>query len=224
MEEKMYKYILFDLDGTLTDPGIGITNSVMYALKKFGIEVDDRASLYKFIGPPLLESFQKFYGFSKEDSELGLKYYREYFKPKGLYENKVYEGIESLLQELKKKGKKLLVATSKPEEFAIEILKHFHLLDYFDFIAGASMDEKRVKKADVIAYALESYEITDKSSVIMVGDREHDVLGAKENELKSIGVLYGYGDYEELVHAGADYIAQNPEDILQIVLGNKNET
>ena len=220
----MYKNILFDLDGTLTDPGIGITNSVMYALKKFGIEVDDRASLYKFIGPPLLESFQKFYGFSKEDSELGLKYYREYFKPKGLYENKVYEGIESLLQELKKKGKKLLVATSKPEEFAIEILKHFHLLDYFDFIAGASMDEKRVKKADVIAYALESYEITDKSSVIMVGDREHDVLGAKENELKSIGVLYGYGDYEELVHAGADYIAQNPEDILQIVLGNKNET
>ena len=219
----MYKYILFDLDGTLTDPGIGITNSVMYALKKFGIEVDDRASLYKFIGPPLLESFQKFYGFSKEDSELGLKYYREYFKPKGLYENKVYEGIESLLQELKKQGKKLLVATSKPEEFAIEILKHFHLLDYFDFVAGASMDEKRVKKADVITYALESYGITDKSSVIMVGDREHDVLGAKENELKSIGVLYGYGDYEELVHAGADYIAQNPEDILQIVLGNKNE-
>jgi len=219
----MYKYILFDLDGTLTDPGIGITNSVMYALKKFGIEVDDRASLYKFIGPPLLESFQKFYGFSKEDSELGLKYYREYFKPKGLYENKVYEGIESLLQELKKQGKKLLVATSKPEEFAIEILKHFHLLDYFDFVAGASMDEKRVKKADVITYALESYGITDKSSVIMVGDREHDVLGAKENELKSIGVQYGYGDYEELVHAGADYIAQNPEDILQIVLGNKNE-
>jgi len=219
----MYKYILFDLDGTLTDPGIGITNSVMYALKKFGIEVDDRASLYKFIGPPLLESFQKFYGFSKEDSELGLKYYREYFKPKGLYENKVYEGIESLLQELKKKGKKLLVATSKPEGFAIEILKHFHLLDYFDFVAGASMDEKRVKKADVITYALESYGITDKSSVIMVGDREHDVLGAKENELKSIGVLYGYGDYEELVHAGADYVAQNPEDILQIVLGNKNE-
>lgn len=219
----MYKYILFDLDGTLTDPGIGITNSVMYALKKFGIEVDDRASLYKFIGPPLLESFQKFYGFSKEDSELGLKYYREYFKPKGLYENKVYEGIESLLQELKKKGKKLLVATSKPEGFAIEILKHFHLLDYFDFVAGASMDEKRVKKVDVITYALESYGITDKSSVIMVGDREHDVLGAKENELKSIGVLYGYGDYEELVHAGADYIAQNPEDILQIVLGNKNE-
>lgn len=214
----MYKYMLFDLDGTLTDPGIGITNSVMYALKKFGIEVDDRVSLYKFIGPPLLESFQKFYGFSKEDSELGLKYYREYFKPKGLYENKVYEGIESLLQELKKRGKKLLVATSKPEEFAIEILKHFHLYDYFDFVAGASMDEKRVKKADVIAYALESYEIIDKSSVIMVGDREHDVLGAKENGLKSIGVLYGYGDYEELSGAGADFIVENPEDILKIVL------
>jgi len=214
----MYKYILFDLDGTLTDPGIGITNSVMYALNKFGIEVDDRASLYKFIGPPLLESFQKFYGFSKEESELGLKYYREYFKPKGLYENEVYEGIETLLLELKKSEKKLIVATSKPEEFAIEILRHFHLDDYFDYVAGASMDQKRAKKADVITYALECFGITDKSSVVMIGDREHDILGAKENGLKSIGVLYGYGDYEELSGAGADYIVENPEDILKIVL------
>ena len=101
MEEKMYKYILFDLDGTLTDPGIGITNSVMYALKKFNIEVEERAPLYKFIGPPLLESFEKFYGLSEEESQQALKYYREYFKPYGLYENEVYAGIEELLKTLK---------------------------------------------------------------------------------------------------------------------------
>ena len=213
----MYKYILFDLDGTLTDPGIGITNSVMYALKKFNIDVEDRATLYKFIGPPLLESFEKYYGFSKEESELALTYYREYFKPKGLYENEVYEGIEAVLTELKSRKKVLIVATSKPEAFAVEILQHFHLDRYFDFIAGATMDEKRTKKADVIAYALEQCKITDKASAIMIGDREHDVLGAKQVGLDSVGVLYGYGNYEELKNAGATYIVENPEEILKII-------
>ena len=205
----MYNYILFDLDGTLTDPGIGITNSVMYALKKFNIDVEDRATLYKFIGPPLLESFEKYYGFSKEESELALTYYREYFKPKGLYENEVYEGIEAVLTELKSRKKVLIVATSKPEAFAVEILQHFHLDRYFDFIAGATMDENRTKKADVIAYALEQCKITDKASAIMIGDREHDVLGAKQVGLDSVGVLYGYGNYEELENAGATYIVEN---------------
>lgn len=214
----MYKYILFDLDGTLTDPGIGITNSVMYALKKFNIEVEDRASLYKFIGPPLLDSFEKYYGFSKEDSEQALKYYREYFKPHGLYENEVYEGIEELLVALKQQGKSLIVATSKPEEFAIEILEHFKLDKYFDFIAGATMDEKRVKKADVIAYALEECGVSDLASAIMVGDREHDILGAKQIGLASIGVLYGYGDQEELETVGATYIAESADEILKIIL------
>lgn len=213
----MYKYILFDLDGTLTDPGIGITNSVMYALKKFNIEVADRASLYKFIGPPLLDSFENYYGMSKEESQQALQYYREYFKPQGLYENEVYDGIEQVLMTLKEQGKTLIVATSKPEEFAIEILKHFHLDQYFDFIAGATMDEKRVRKADVIAYALESCGITELASAIMVGDREHDVLGAKQVGLDSIGVLYGYGDYKELKNAGATYIAEKPVNILQVL-------
>lgn len=217
----MYKYILFDLDGTLTDPGLGITNSVMYALRKFNIEVEDRASLYKFIGPPLLDSFEQFYGLSKEDSELALKYYREYFRPHGLYENEVYDGIEELLIALKQQGKSLILATSKPEEFAIEILKHFKLDKYFDFIAGATMDEKRVKKADVIAYALDSCEISDLSTAIMVGDREHDVLGAKQVGLDCIGVLYGYGDYEELKKAGATHIVENTKDILKITLDSK---
>lgn len=217
----MYKYILFDLDGTLTDPGLGITNSVMYALKKFNIEVEDRASLYKFIGPPLLESFEKFYGMSSEESQLALQYYREYFKPHGLYENEVYDGIEHVLMTLKEQGKTLIVATSKPEEFAVEILKHFHLDRYFDFVAGATMDEKRVKKADVISYALESYGITEHTSAIMVGDREHDVLGAKQVGLDSIGVLYGYGDLPELEDAGATYIAEKTSDILKIISDNK---
>ena len=213
----MYKYILFDLDGTLTDPGIGITNSVMYALEKFGIEVKERASLYKFIGPPLLDSFQNFYGFTKEESELALKYYREYFRPKGIYENHVYDGVEDLLRELKAGGKEMIVATSKPEEFAIEILKHFNLYQYFNFVGGVSMDEKRVKKSDVIAYALEKCNVTALDAVVMIGDREHDVYGAKQIGVDSIGVLYGYGDYEELKQAGADYIVERPSEILKIV-------
>lgn len=219
----MYKYILFDLDGTLTDPGIGITNAVMYALKKFNIEVNDRTELYKFIGPPLFDSFEKYYGLSKEESQLAVQYFREYFKPYGLYENTVYDGIEGMLSELKAKGFSLLLATSKPEVFAIEILKHFKLDKYFDFIAGATMDEKRVKKADVIAYALESMGITDLSSAIMIGDREHDVLGAKAVGLESIGVLYGYGDLEELQTAGATYIAEKPEEIMQILAQGAKE-
>lgn len=215
----MYQYILFDLDGTLTDPGIGITNSVMYALKKFGIEVENRATLYKFIGPPLMDSFEQYYGFSKEDSERALQYYREYFKPHGLYENEVYDGTKEMLEELKRQGKKVLLATSKPEEFAKEILRHFDLIQYFDFVGGASMDESRNKKGDVIAYVLENCGITDLSSAIMVGDREHDVLGAKENGLECIGVLFGYGDREELSAAGAAYIVASPAEILEVVQG-----
>ena len=216
-EVDVYKYILFDLDGTLTDPGLGITNAVMHALKKFDIEVPDRSELYKFIGPPLLESFEKYYGMTPEESQMALQYYREYFKPYGLYENTVYDGIEKVLSTLKSQGRKLILATSKPEPFAVEILRHFGLDKDFDFVAGATMDEKRVRKADVIAYALESCDITDLEQAIMVGDREHDVLGAKEVGLRCIGVLYGYGDLEELETAGAEHVAEIPEDILKII-------
>jgi len=213
----MYRYVLFDLDGTLTDPGLGITNSVMYALKQFGIEVDDRASLYKFIGPPLVDSFQRYYGFSAEESRQAVARYREYFAPKGLYENEVYDGVPELLSALRNGGFKILLATSKPEAFAIEILKHFDLYSYFDFVAGATMDGTRMKKADIITYALEGFGISDLSAAIMVGDREHDIIGAKENGLDSIGVLYGYGDLEEHKQAGATYIAERPADILTII-------
>jgi len=213
----MYQTILFDLDGTLTDPGLGITNSVMHALQKWGIEVTDRKSLYRFIGPPLQDSFMQYYGFSAEDAEKSVAYYREYFREKGLYENEVYPGAEKLLADLKAAGKKLAVATSKPEEFAIRILKHFQLDGYFDVIAGATMDSSRSKKADVIAYCLDRLGASDLFSVVMVGDREHDIIGAKAAKVDSIGVLVGYGSREELENAGATYIAETLGDVLPLV-------
>ena len=213
----MYDIILFDLDGTLTDPGIGITNSVAHALAHWNIEVTDRSELYKFIGPPLSDSFMRYYGFSEEDAIRAIAVYREYFSVKGLYENEVYPGIPELLQSLKKMGKTVVLATSKPEKFAVEILRHFGLYDYFDIIAGASMDESRNKKADVIAYALSQMKDPDVRRLIMIGDREHDVLGAKQFGIDSIGVLYGYGDRAEHEAAGATYIAEKVEDILPLL-------
>lgn len=213
----MYNCVLFDLDGTLTNSELGITKSVQHALRKFGIEVEDRAVLRPFIGPPLGESFQVFYGMSVEQSEQAIKYYRERFSVKGLYENEVYPGVEKMLQDLKEGGKKLILATSKPEKFTMLILEHFDLLKYFDFVAGATMDGSRGEKADVIRYALELSGIEDKSEVIMIGDRKFDILGAKENGLASMGVLYGFGDREELTEAGADYIVETAEDIVKIL-------
>ncbi len=212
-ELSKYDFILFDLDGTLTDPGLGITNSVMHALKKYGIEVEDRTSLYKFIGPPLIDSFEKYYGFSHEEAAKSVDYYREYYKDKGIYENAVYDGVEELLKSLREKGKKIILATSKPEPFAKEILRHFGLEKYFLFAAGSTMSETRTNKAEVIEYALSECGITDKSAVVMIGDREHDIIGANKNGIDSIGVLFGYGSREELESAGATYIAETVENI-----------
>lgn len=213
----MHQYILFDLDGTLTDPGIGITNSVAYALEKYNITVEDRTELYKFIGPPLQDSFMEFYGFSEMESKKAVEYYREYFRDKGIFENEVYEGIPELLQTLKGAGKQVILATSKPEEFARQILEHFDLIQYFDFVAGATMDGSRSEKADIIQYALDKCMIKDKSKVIMVGDRKHDIIGAAKNKLPAIGVLFGYGSEEELRNAGAKYLARTSFDILKYI-------
>ena len=218
----MYQTILFDLDGTLTDPGIGITNSVMYALEKFGIQVSDRSTLYPFIGPPLQDSFETFYGFSKADAEIAVSYYREYYRDQGIYENKLYDGISELLQMLCDAGRKLLVATSKPEEFAVRILEHFQISGYFTYIAGADMNGPRTQKADVISYALASGKVAERSSAVMVGDRAYDIVGAKQNGIDSIGGLFGYGSRQELVQAGADHIAEQPYDIGQLVLRHES--
>ncbi len=214
---KNYDNVLFDLDGTLTDPGIGITNSVAYALKKYGIPVPDRAELYKFIGPPLVDSFMEYYGFSEAQAQQATSYFREYFAQGGLLENQVYDGIETMLQELRRRGKHLCIATSKPEPFAKTILEHFRLAPYFDHIFGASMDTSRNKKGQVIAYALEQCGIADCAKVVMVGDRRHDVLGAAEHGIDCIGVLFGYGDRVELEGAGAAYIAETVADIAAFI-------
>lgn len=214
----MYKTILFDLDGTLTDPAEGITNSVAYALERYGIEVPERKELYCFIGPPLTDSFKKYYGFSDSQATEAVEIFREYFRDKGIFENVMYGGIEALLSQLKEAGRTIVLATSKPEPFARRILERFGLISYFDIIAGATFDETRVKKADVIAYALDRLTEADISSCIMVGDREHDVKGAKEHDLSCIGVLWGYGSREELTEAGADIIAENVSQLTKILL------
>ena len=215
---KNIKYLLFDLDGTLTDPMLGITNSVIYALKHFGIEVTDRTELYKFIGPPLIDSFMEFYGFSEAEANEALKIYREYFSVKGLYENQVYEGIPELLSSLNKAGIKIILATSKPEKFAIQILEHFDLYKYFYFCAGATMDESRNTKDAVIKYAIEKAKITDTTTALMIGDRKYDIEGARLNGLKSVGVLYGYGDRAEIEAANPSYIAETVSNLSRLIL------
>ena len=212
----MRKYLLFDLDGTLTDPSLGITNSVMYALRKFGIEETDRTKLYTFIGPPLYDSFREKYGMSHDDANLAVAYYREYFAPKGLYENTVYDGVRDMLFDLKESGKTLVLATSKPEKFANEILSHFDLLKYFERVYGATMDEKRNKKDEVIAFALDDMRI-DADDAVMIGDRCYDIEGGRKHGLMSVGVLYGFGDERELTDAGADHIAANIKELKKIL-------
>lgn len=214
----MKKYILFDLDGTVTDPMIGITKSVRYALNKFGIDVDDLNTLCNFIGPPLKDSFMKFYNLSEEDSLKAITYYREYFSTNGLYENTVYENFEDMLISLKNNNKSLIIATSKPTVFAEKILEHFNLKKYFDFISGSNLDNTRTKKSDVISYALEKQGLNNTSEIIMIGDREHDIIGAKSLNIESIGVLHGYGSYEELSNSGADYIVKDVSELKSLLL------
>ena len=212
-------HILFDLDGTLTDPGMGITNSVAHALAHFGITVTDRTELYRFIGPPLMDSFMDYYGFTEEQAQEAVKVYRAYFADRGWAENTVYEGIEPLLAELTAAGKVLLVATSKPQVFAERILHHFGLARYFTHICGVALQASRgYSKADVICEALDKAGVNDLSTAVMVGDRHHDIDGAKAVGVESVGVLYGYGDRTEHEKAGADAIAESVEALRALLL------
>lgn len=214
-----YSTILFDLDGTLTDPGLGITNSILYALDKMGIPKPPREELYAFIGPPLKEMLMVRFGLSDVQGEDALRFYREYFSVDGLFENRVYAGIPELLAALQGAGKQLIVATSKPEIFTLRILERFDLARYFDFVAGSTLDGSRVHKDDVIAYALEQCGLTHpKDEIIMIGDRKFDVEGAKANNLSCIGVTYGYGSKEELEEAGAIATADTPQALAKRLL------
>ena len=213
----MYNTILFDLDGTLTDSGRGITNSVAYALTESGLEFKNREELQCFIGPPLIKMFMQFCCVNEDKARDLVKKYREYYAVYGIFENDPYENITELLSRLHASGKKLILATSKPEHFAIKILEHFEMAKYFSLICGATMDEKRTEKDAVIEYALQSAGISDVSDVVMIGDREYDVIGAKKFGIDSIGVLYGYGSRQELEKAGATHIAETVNDILKFV-------
>jgi phosphoglycolate phosphatase len=212
----MYQHLLFDLDGTLTDSGPGIMNSAAYALNKWGIELSDPSDLRKFIGPPLTESFMRFAGMSESDAKQAVTDYREYFVPRGMFENEVYSGIPEMLAGLKAIGKHLIIATSKPEKFAIQILEHFDLLRYFDHVYGATMDSSRSKKGDIIAYALKEGKISPDDA-LMIGDRHHDIDGAHENGLAAVGVLYGYGDREEHEKAGAEFVVATVQELKELL-------
>lgn len=211
------KYILFDLDGTLTNPYEGITKSVQYALSSFGID-EKQENLKRFIGPPLTYSFKEYYGFDDESTAQAIKKYRERFSQKGIYENDLYEGIPELLDKLKKSGKEIILATSKPIEFSERIIEYFNLTKYFSFMAGSTLKGERDTKAQVIEYALSRMGITDLSQVVMIGDREHDIIGAKANNIESIGILYGFGDREEFEKVGAEYICDTIKDLEKLLL------
>ncbi len=217
---KTYTNIIFDLDGTLTDPALGITNSVIYALEKYGIPVPDRSELLKFIGPPLIDSFQEFYGLSREEAKTAVEYYREYYRAKGIFENSVFPGIEDLLRSFKENGKNLMVATAKVEQFANIVLEHFGLAEYFTCVTGSDLDNTRTKKDEIILSVLERCKITDLEHTVMIGDRMHDILGAKKAGIDSIGILFGYGTKEELENAGADFLAESVDELKTILLGS----
>ena len=212
-----YKTIFFDLDGTITDSAPGIMNSIKYALEKNHLPMLSEEQLRSFIGPPLRGQFCKVCGLADEESARMVEDYREYYRDKGIFGNNVYDGVIEMLEKLRKKGFRLAIATSKPEKYAKIIIDHFHLTKYFACVAGMEMDGGRGTKAQVITYALEKNDITDKSNVLMIGDREHDVIGAHENGLDCLGILYGFGSRKEFEEAGADYIRENVEDILQFV-------
>lgn len=209
-----YQTIYFDLDGTLTDSGPGIMNAVAYTLEKMGRPPVPREVMGRYIGPPLSDSFRDFDGMDLEESLRGVEIFRAYYNVTGKFENTPYPGIAPMLQSLRKRGKKLAVATSKPELTAVEILVHFDLAQYFDFIAGATMDNSRVTKSQVLAYALER---GGRDRAVMVGDRSHDVLGAKKSGLPCIGVLYGYGSRAELEEAGATEIVKTVEELQRLL-------
>lgn len=198
----MYQAILFDLDGTLTQSGEGITRSVQYALEKLGKPEPDRKKLEVFVGPPLLQQFMKYAELDEETAAKAVEYYRERYSTVGIYENKLYPGVEELLKQLKSRGYILAVASSKPEYFVRKVLEHFGLTGYFQEIAGSEMNGSRTSKAEVIQEVLERLHMSRRrKEVIMVGDKEHDILGARQAGLDCVAVSYGYGTEEELEKA-----------------------
>lgn len=218
----MYKHVFFDLDGTITEPEEGIINGVLFSLSKFGITVEDRTTLYPYIGPPLRDSFRDYHGLSEEDTEQAILYYREYYSTKGIYQNDIMPGMEQAFQTLRQHGCHLYVATSKPELYAKQILQHLKLDGYFDIIAGSTFDKARDTKAAVIEYLITGIAADQvkpsADEMIMVGDRKFDVIGARAFGIDTIGVLFGYGSKEEFEACDCRYVAADAEEMVQMIL------
>ncbi|MDR1399803.1 MAG: HAD hydrolase-like protein [Treponema sp.] len=206
-----YNTVLFDLDGTVTDSYLGITNSAKYALSRFGI-IEENNTLKSFIGPPLEWSFKEYYSFSEYDVKRAVEYYRTYYSEKGVYENELYKGIDIVLKNLHEANINCIIATSKLEKYAIKVLQYFNIERYFRYVVGSNWEGTLSDKGDIIAYTIDKFKLA-KEHTIMVGDRKYDIIGAKSNGIDSIGVLYGYGTKEELDKAGATYICNRVDDL-----------
>lgn len=217
-----YKNILFDLDGTLTNPKEGITNSVAYALNHYGIEVKNRDELIPFIGPPLYDSFMKYYGFDRKKAEEAVEVYREYFRPTGIFENYAYDGVQEMLKKLKALGYTLAVASSKPEEFVKQITKKFSLDGFFDEQIGSTMDGSLIKKVDVINEAVRRLGIK-RAETVMVGDKSHDVIGARLAGMDCIAVRWGFAAKGELEAESPVFIAETVSELYDYLRNNYNK-
>lgn len=215
-----YHYLLFDLDGTLTDPAEGITKSIAYALDYFGIETPNLHDLRSWIGPPIKQSLMEIHHFDEAKADIGVAKYRERFSDIGLYENELFEGIPELLDSAKEKGHQIYLATSKPTIFAARILQHFHIDKYFDFVGGSTLDDSRPTKAHVIRHVIENTGLKAPSNALMIGDRKYDIIGGKSCNMDTVGVLYGYGSHGELQSHGATYIVESIARLSEFLLDN----
>jgi phosphoglycolate phosphatase len=215
---KIYQYLLFDLDGTVTDSQEGILNSVRYSLSYFKMEIPDQKTLKKFIGPPLSKSLMDYYGFDAGKAAKAVQVYREYFSKKGIYENKLYPGIRDLLKKLNSKGKTIILATAKPTYYAEKIIRYFEIDPFFKEIVGSNMDGTRMEKKEIIRHILDLHPNEPIRQFIMIGDRVHDIEGANFHGIDSIWVQYGYGDEEEITNVTPTYNAERIEDLYELLL------
>lgn len=212
-----YSVVLFDLDGTLTDSSDGIIKSLQYSAVSMGRPEPDYKSLIPYVGPPISIVMEEYFHYPPLEQKQAIAFYRERYHAVGMYENKIYDGVLPLLHLLKQQHKTLAIATSKPEVFALKIADHFHFTEYFQCICGGSLDSKQNTKERIIKNVLNTLQVHDLPSIVMIGDRKYDIEGAKRNGIASLGVLFGYGSSEELAQAGADYLVETPLDILKYV-------
>jgi phosphoglycolate phosphatase len=213
-----FTHILFDLDGTLTNPRLGIGNSLKYALNQMQIDGYSDEILEQFVGPPLQDNFKNMFGMNERNTNLAVDHFRTYFGEKGLYENEPYAGIAELLEELNHSGKKLYVVTSKLEKYAKKIISHFGFDRYIDDLQGAEATGKHSGKGQLISQLMERCQILPSSSVVMVGDTHYDIIGARENKIHSIAVSYGFGTMETLYTCSPDYLVESVAELSELLL------